>query len=153
MQGCSRRLAPGTGRQAGAPVTQSSSSGEPYYFYSAEVRYGGLQLRKELITFCSPVSEVDTVQIYHFLLKGLCSSPPRTPFSPSPPTVTPPTRPPSSFFQSLLRNSVSSKTLKYRAVVAATVLTCLCGVNLIGCQAPQEKKGPGWSELRFKLPG
>lgn len=51
------------------------------------------------------------------------------------------------FFQSLLRNSVGSKTLKYRAVVAATVLTCLCGVNLIGCQAPQEKTaqdGASW---------
>lgn len=154
MQGCSRRLGPSTGRQAGAPVTQSSSSGEPYYFSSEEVWYGGLQLRKELITFCSPVSKVDTVQIYHFLVKGLCSNPSRTPFSPAtPPTITPPTWPPSTLFQSLLRNSVSSKTLKYRAVVAAAVLTCLCGVNLIGCQAPQERNGSGWSGMRFKLPG
>lgn len=93
---------------------------------------------KELITFCSPASEVDTVQIYHFLVKGLCRNPSWTLTKPHQPSLLPPSV--AFFFQSLLRNSVSSKTLKYCTAVLATLLTCLCSVKLDRLSSPLRKK-------------
>lgn len=111
VQGCSRRLSPGTGRRAARLSLNHPLQQKRITYILRRCDTEGLQLRMELITFCSPVSKVDTVQIYHFLVKGLRSKPSRVPFfslnptshqpppppHPAPP-ARPPPRPPTSFF-------------------------------------------------------